>query len=400
VKPIEHTDVLVLGGGPVGLFAALRLSENGVRVRIVDMYRRTALQSYALALHPQSLRLLDDVSLAQAVLDHGRAVERIGVYDHARRLATIDVSPVGGPHPFIVVLPQSVLESALERRLNDNGVRVEWGRQALAFDDGADGVMTLVASVPDAEVEAPEDLETARITSEFLIGADGYHSLTRRLLGVEQDSAGEAALGLLEFEAPIEDPGEMRLVLGPASSGVFWPLGPGRGRWSMQLDDPADCREADDLKRLVQARAPWFGDAFGTVAWFTTLSYERRLARRFGCGRVWLAGDAARFTSPLGVQSMNVGLREAHDLARRMAEILSGKGSPKLLDYYNEERQREWKMLLGVQDRVRRARDAPEWTGPLAARLVSTLPASGRDLNVLLEQVGLRLDWLRRKKRA
>ena len=54
----EPTDVLVVGAGPVGMMAALALAERGVRVRIIDQYRRAALHSYALALHPGSLRLL------------------------------------------------------------------------------------------------------------------------------------------------------------------------------------------------------------------------------------------------------------------------------------------------------------------------------------------------------
>jgi 6-methylpretetramide 4-monooxygenase / 4-hydroxy-6-methylpretetramide 12a-monooxygenase len=62
--PEERPEVLVAGAGPVGLLAALALAEQGVQVQIVDQERRPAARSYALALHPQSLRLLDEIGLA------------------------------------------------------------------------------------------------------------------------------------------------------------------------------------------------------------------------------------------------------------------------------------------------------------------------------------------------
>ena len=81
-----------------------------------------------------------------------------------------------------------------------------------------------------------------------------------------------------------------------------------------------------------------------------------------------------------------------------MRTTLRENGSPKLLDYYNEERQREWKMLLSLKDRVRELGDAPAWARKATNRLIACLPATGHDLNLLLEQVGLRLYWLRRRR--
>ena len=147
----------------------------------------------------------------------------------------------------------------------------------------------------------------------------------------------------------------------------------------------------------MRKRSPWFGESFGAIEWVTGVRFEPRIAERFGRGPVWLVGDAARFTSPIGVQSMNVGFREVHDLARRIAGILREGRPPKLLDYYNEERQREWKMMLGIKDRLHADDGLPAWARAAAPRLVQSLPASGHDLNLLLEQVGLRLYWLRRR---
>ena len=393
------TDVLVLGAGPVGLVAAIQLSERGLRVRIVDKYSRTALRSYALALHAGSLRLLDEFGLGRTLDDHGHRLEELEIH-HPDGAARIDLAQVGGPHPHVLVLPQYLLEGALEQRLAGNGVQVEWGRQALNFDAGADGVHTLLMETPDEDEISTDPPETERVHSTFLIGADGGDSLTRRLLGIEIPGAAPATLGLLEFERAIETPSRLHVTLCADSVDVMWPLSAGRGRWSVELGGPASDEVLPRIKSAVAERSPWFGEDLGVVEWVTTVDFERRLAARSGRGPVWMIGDALHFTSPIGVQSMNIGLREAQDLARRIADILQDDGSPKLLDYHNEDRQREWKMMLGIKDRLEAKGSPPAWAQAAGHRLVEILPASGRDLNRLLEQVGLRLNWMRGQARG
>ena len=70
----SHPDpeVLVVGAGPVGLVAAMFLQQYGVRVEIVDMHQRTTQHSYALAIHPRTLRVLDEVGLAEGLIASGR----------------------------------------------------------------------------------------------------------------------------------------------------------------------------------------------------------------------------------------------------------------------------------------------------------------------------------------
>ena len=122
-------DVLIAGAGPVGLFAALRLARAGVRVQIVDAERDTAAKSYALALHPRSLALLDEVGVAGEVLRRGVRVRKVAFYDRSERRAEISLAELGGPFPEVVVLPQSVLEDLLVQRLHERHVRV--GRDLL-----------------------------------------------------------------------------------------------------------------------------------------------------------------------------------------------------------------------------------------------------------------------------
>ena len=396
--PKETLEVLVVGAGPVGMLTALCLSERGVRVAIVDKYRRSALHSYALALHPASLRLLDELGLAEAIVERGERTREIAVYTGGEPVATLDLGRLAGRFPFVLVLPQTLLEGALEKRLAENGVEILWGHSLLAFDDEGDSVTALVAEIPDDDAPDDAEVSTAHARASFVVGADGHDSLVRRLLPAPTREVGNRlTYGLLEFEASMEHRDRMTLIFNDRSTDVLWPLGAERGRWGVQLESGAQEIDAPRLWEIVRERAPWFDPDACTVEWLTAVSFQPRLAKPLGRGRVWLVGDAAHTAGPLGVQSMNVGLREGHDLARRLSGILREGDSSKLLRYYHDDRNREWKVLLGMHDRMRYLPDAPEWARKLAGRLVSSLPASGRDLNILLEQMGLRVHWLRRK---
>ena len=395
----EEVEVLVAGAGPVGLGCALALVSRGVTVRVIDPHHRAALASYALALHPESLCLLDEWGLSAALLERGQVVRRIAVRRGPERAATLELSAVGGDFPHVLVVPQTVLEALLERRLEEQGIRVERGRQLMAFDQSAGHVRALLGQVEERSAGSEPSVATTSVRASFLVAADGGNSLARRLLRIDFAHVGPPrTYQLVEFESPLESPDEMHLMLGEETTDVLWPLGPGRGRFS--LDRGEEEREDEgraSIHALIRERAPWFTGEVGSIEWQASLTLEPRLAERFGRGRVWLAGDAAHFTTPVGVQSMNVGLREAHDLARRIGAVLRGAGRSDLLRYYNEERAREWKMLLGVKDRLRTRPGAPPWARDLGTRLVSALPATGRDLNALLAQIGLHLDWLRRR---
>jgi 2-polyprenyl-6-methoxyphenol hydroxylase-like FAD-dependent oxidoreductase len=376
------------------MVVALELAREGRSVAIVDKYRRTALHSYALALHPPTLRLLDELGIGERLLELGQPVRWIDVRAGGEPVAEIDLSRVGGPFPFVLVAPQTALEGVLEAALLDLGVSVLWEHQLLSIGSGRDGVEGVLAAVDPDSTAAEPSVTSVRVSCSYLVGADGTGSATARLLGIERTPVGPPLeYELIEFEGEVPSPDRLHLVLDRTTIDVLWPLGPERARFSLQIANGA-ASDPEDPRERLRSRAPWH-PPLERVEWRTTVRFQPSLAGRFGRGRVWLAGDSCHATSPVGVQSMNVGMREGRDLARRLAERIRGRG-PSLLRIYNEERQREWKMMLGVKHRIHFGPSTPAWAREQAGRLVSSLPASGQSLNALLRQVGLRLDWLRR----
>jgi 2-polyprenyl-6-methoxyphenol hydroxylase-like FAD-dependent oxidoreductase len=147
------------------------------------------------------------------------------------------------------------------------------------------------------------------------------------------------------------------------------------------------------LAELIRERAPWFGGSIGRLDWAMVVQFDRRLAREFGRDRIWLAGDAAHMTWPAGMQSMNLGLREAHELAEKIPYVLEGSDPEGvLLLAYGRERRAEWEALLGLRGELRPEAGTDPWITANAARILPCLPASGIALRLLLRQLQLAVE--------
>jgi 2-polyprenyl-6-methoxyphenol hydroxylase-like FAD-dependent oxidoreductase len=414
----RRTDVLVVGAGPTGLVAALSLAEAGLSVQVIDEEWRPAGHSYALALHARSLSLLDGLGLGQAALSQGRRLEALTLMAGDEPRATLRPGTPDGRFPFLLSLPQNALETLLADALRGKGVEVLWSHRLASLESHGD---TVEATVHRLEKESAgyavahtewTIAETLKVHAAFVVGADGHRSLVRRALGIPFEEAGPSqAFAIFECNAPFAGD-EQRLVLREDSVNVLWPLPNGRARWSMEVAAP-EVSATDRFKgrlstrlgerffpqldeartrALLGERAPWFASRAGDVGWSVEVRFERRLAGSFGRGRVWLAGDAAHLTGPAGMQSMNAGLAEAHELASSIARVREGEAGLDRLDAYGRERLAEWSFLLGRRGRLRPVVAASEFVARNVARLLPCLPAIGEDLPPLAAQLGLEVE--------
>ena len=394
----SHPDpeVLVVGAGPVGLVAALFLQQHGVRVEIIDMHQRTNQQSYALAIHPRTLRILDEAGLAEGLIRAGRKLTKVAYYEGPTRRAEIDYSSLDSSHPYLLVVRQSLLERAAEDALRQKKLKVRWGHQLQALTVEGAALRTEVAQLEHAAsgyAVAQSEWVVGRsetILPAFVIGADGYNSAVRRMSGIEMAEHGAGQVfSVYEIEAAGDLPAEVRVMIDPDLTSVYWPLEEGRCRWGFQIRDASEHTPSTArLEQLIGSRAPWWTARPTQLYWSTFALFERRLTRSFGKGGVWLAGDAAHLAAPVGVHSMNSGLVEARELAARISRIQRA-GEPSLLQEFATETYGAWQWLLGAGRAVRPLPGADPWVGRNASRILECLPASGDDLEPLLEQVGL-----------
>jgi 2-polyprenyl-6-methoxyphenol hydroxylase-like FAD-dependent oxidoreductase len=262
-------------------------------------------------------------------------------------------------------------------------------------------------SVPDMEWVVGK---TLHISAAFVVGADGHNSHVRQCLGIDHEHLAEPiAFEVCEFETDAPLGNDVRVVLDDKTTNVLWPLPNGHCRWSFQLVAPAtvdgfpskersvivvdqpeiDLETRRRVQELVKERAPWFAGTIGEIDWSTEVQFEPGVSSRFGQGHCWLAGDAAHQTGPVGMQSMNVGIREAAELVQKLKKILREHGSASLLDAYACERREEWQQLLGTRGEPKPWIQTDPWIKERSARILPCLPASGEHLTQLFDQIGL-----------
>ncbi|MBX3747390.1 MAG: FAD-dependent monooxygenase [Verrucomicrobiae bacterium] len=408
------TDVLVVGAGPVGLLTALELARAGVQVEIIDRAWRFAAESYACALHPSSMEVLSRLGLHHAALEQGARVDVAAFYESHHRRAELRWEAIPSAFPYLLVLPQHRLEAILADALQAAGVQIRWGHRLDRCQSGDNAVTAGVEKLGVTSVGYPfarseEMVENSLdVRAQYLVGADGAHSHVRQCLGIPTDVLGPpAAFDVIEF-TPAADPGtEFRVAWSPQTTDAFWPLPGGLGRWTLQREpnesesDPQcaelfarlDHAHERPLRRLwtdrIRRRAPWYDAGVQEIDWVAHVVFTPQLARQFGRDRVWLAGDAARQTGPVGVQGINIGFREAVSLADALSRILLHAASPSLLESYQQERRTEWSFLLGASSGLTPRPGAPAWTSENRARLLPCLPGSGPELGLLAAQLGL-----------
>lgn len=413
----REAEVLVVGAGPVGLFGALALAERGVVPKIIEEQWKPAARSYALAIHPATLELLEPYGIVEELLERGHRVDSVAFHDRGGLRTEIVFGRLGNRYPFVLVVPQRELETMLAARLAERRIQIEWNHRLAGMQQGPNGVTTKLQRLGKAStgygmagtewsVEKEFDLDVA-----FVLGADGLKSAVRRELGIAHDLCGDAeTYAVFEFVTGGPCGTALRVVMDDGPVAACWPMGGGRCRWSFRIEEgeiPVDPRVkarlpvqvveegaalgVPALERFLSERAPWFETGVRELIWAAAIRFERRLAPRFGANRAWLAGDSAHLAAPVAMHSMNVGLREVEDLASRMQAILKGSGGPELLAAYDTDRGAEWRQLQGLTHGVHPDPDAAEWVRQRADRFLFCTPASGEALRALLAQVGLEL---------
>ena len=411
----RDVQVLVSGAGPVGLVTALLLNRRGVRVAVVDEQMRTVARSYACAIHPRTLELLDELGVASELVAQGQRVDKFAYYEGRDRRLELDYGKLSGRFPFLLIVPQPMLEDALERRLNSEGVEVKWCHRLAHVDASGPQAKVLLHQLEHGTI-GYSVLRTAwtvvredQLEVPFVVGADGHRSVVRRQLGIDCPAAGESQLfAVWEFSGEGPEMKEARVSLSAGGlANVCWPLGRGWYRFGFEID-PAESPDArpeksrqiaiagdtsheyldrSRLPKLIAERAPWFEVAARDVAWSMAIRFERRLAASYGKGPAWILGDAAHVAPPVSVQSMNLGLQEARTLAVELEAVLRTGASRDRLAAWATARRTDFEAVLTRPPTA--GPDAQGFARQWAKAIGDSVPVSGDDRAKLLSQAGL-----------
>jgi 3-(3-hydroxy-phenyl)propionate hydroxylase len=341
--PLEDRRVLIAGGGPVGLLCAWLLARRGVPVRLFEENDGPQADPRAATTHPATLELLREDGLAQDMARVGLVAPIFQFWDRpsGALVAEFDhaVLAADTAYPYVVQCEQfKTARLILDRLRKFSDVEILFGQAAVDLRQGADGV--------HLDVRGSTGTTTHR--GAYLIGADGGRSTVRKQCGIafEGFTWPERFVVLTtpyDFEAErgycyrsyFADPGAWCNCFKVSADGP-----PGLWR-TVFPTEPAET-DADILCEAgVQARLNKFFPA--------PLPYEvlhrnlyvthQRVAASFRHGRVLLAGDAAHVNNPIGGMGLNGGIQDAVNLADKLARILMGGYSERLLDLYDRQRR-------------------------------------------------------------
>lgn len=389
--------MLIVGAGPVGLVAAIRLREQGVDVRIVDEQTEVGKRTYPVLLHPRTLRILGALGVTAPLEWRGRTITRLAAYADGMPRGVLTLPSAGPMAAGALTLPQDVLRQALMHRLSTLGVEVEWQTRLVALDQDPARARVDLVRRERVEGEGPElkpewlDVSTQSVEVDFVIGTDGCRSAVRQALGIEMVQHGRREIYAFYDAADQRAGEEARLVLSGGYGSTIYPLQGNSSRFSFQIGaGTLQAPGRTQLCQLLESRMPWYVAGVDDFEWSGSAEFYPALAARFGEGRVWLAGDAAHTTGPLGAQSVNVGVREADDLALHVAQALQESEPGRFGANYCEQRRIEWGRLFGLGSSKPDTTRAPDWVQRHIRSLLPSLPASGDDLDDLLEQLRVR----------
>ena len=342
--------VLVVGAGPTGLTLANLLGAAGIETMVVERNADTVGEPRAVSFDDESLRTLQACGLeseAYEIILQGTGTKYYGMngrpLGYARGPA---VPPLG--HPVKNPFSQPALERLLLAGL-DRFDHVEVRRPCTLLQLEESGALGAVATVEDG------DGETRTLQARFVIGCDGGRSRVRACCGIEMvgRSLGEPWLVV----DTLDDHHDERYAMHHCDPRRPYVIVPGRGgrcRYEFKLlagEDPTELTSMESVSRLL---APFREIREDQLERCTVYTFHALLAERWRQGPVLLAGDAAHMMPPFAGQGLNSGIRDARNLAWKLAAIVRGDAAPALLDTYEPERRPHAEATVALSVRLGR----------------------------------------------
>ncbi len=356
----QHTKVLIVGAGPSGLMMAAQLLRNGVQPIIIDSKQGPTNQSKALAVQARSLEIYRQLGVIDRVIANGKPANSLTFNNNGKPVAKLLLADLGKqqtPFPFVLLYQQSKNERLLLDFLTQNCCPVYWNTS----------LIDLKQSTKQAQVHLQSGEEIITLSCDWVIGADGTHSIVRKQLGIPfiGDTYDDTYF-LADIEIDNADTASgLQFYLSKYGFLGLIPLPEDRcyriiGNLPSKNENP----EAQQLEDILPHLKDVTGLTFKVIneLWFTTYRLHHRMATHFRDQCCFLVGDAAHIHSPVGGQGMNTGLQDAYNLGWKLAGVIKGQINEAILDSYATERMPIAKKLLNTTDRVFKFIVSGNWT--------------------------------------
>lgn len=339
--------VLIVGGGPSGLSLALALIQNGVSVRVIDKLPTFRVGQKGSGIQPRILELYKLLGVLPDIQKKAGVPQPKLQYTPEGKtkvevLAFMEDTP---DRPYInpVMLGQDRHEQILREHLAKYGVTVELGTELVSFEQFPDHVVSRVIKTYSGQ-QSEESIDC-----QWLIGAEGAHSVVRKTLGLtflgETRKGDDLVVGDIHVKKPLLDrtvwhvwgePGTKAVTLRPFETKdddkyTFICMG-------RELDAAKMSSGREEFIKVFYETSGRTDIEFGDLIWISHFHPNVRMVDSYGSGRIFVTGDSAHVHSPTGGQGLNSGIQDSVNLAWKLALVHKGLAPQSLLDTYTQER--------------------------------------------------------------
>lgn len=369
-----------------------------------------------MVLAPSTLRILEELDCLDAVLKQGFKLHRVDCFGDGQVRGSVEIDQLNIEHPYALSVPQSVLENVLEDALASRYRPVLWNHRATELSQESERVRVSVDRMAQRMMGYAVMHEELLVDKSFpfaarwLLAADGYDSLIRRLLHIPYEQVGPSrAYVLMEHETGGPHDSVMRVHLNQGLLNSWVPLSNTRARYAMELcgmrlessyrykdrmplqGEPAFSAHLQDdaLDGMIRERIPWTVLPVERIHWRSVLPFEMRLADEFLHERVLLVGDAARSGNPLGVWGLNYGFEEVERYARALGVAMhhaNSDGDAQLAELA-ELTRKEWIDRLRIS--IRQEDGGADWMSHHWGQIMTTIPVTQKHLEMIMRELGI-----------
>ncbi|MET9275126.1 FAD-dependent monooxygenase [Kribbella sp. NPDC003557] len=363
---MDNRDVVIAGGGPVGLMLACELALAGVGVLVVERLREIDPTIKAGSINVPTAEAMYRRGMLPALQEHQQlAFEQMKAFragkgpsgpPPAGHFAGIMVSSAGvhfddpafrdaGPARSVFAVGQQAVESILGTRAAELGVEIRRGVEVTAFDADDEGVTVRLSGDVLGDGVVGHGVVGGGVMGDvvragWLVGCDGGRSLVRKLAGFDFPGTEPAITGRQAI-VDLEGADGLQRSWNYTPTGLY-AHGPVPGRvLTVEFDGPPEDRDAPITADEIQGslrRVTGVDVTVTAVHSATRFTDNARQVTSYRKGRVLLAGDAAHVHSPFGGQGLNLGIGDAVNLGWKLAATIRGTAPEGLLDTYTTER--------------------------------------------------------------
>jgi len=343
--------VLIIGAGPTGLMMACQLTLLGIPFIIVEKDPRTTYESRAIGIQARTLEIFSQMGITKEFIDEGEPAKNIDFIANGEIKEHISLSGLGTgltQFPFLLFLEQSHTEEILVKFLKKHAKTVMWNTTVMSLTQNADETTSVIQQ---------KNGEQETVKADWIVGADGAHSIVRHTLGIElAGKTYKQSLFVLDcnISSPVISSSHLSVVFSDTAFAALFPLK--NNRWRVVGEVPPraygkDTITFDDVSKDFAERMQ-LDITLSNPYWISLYHAHHRCVGTFQKGRCFLVGDAGHIHSPVGAQGMNTGFQDAYNLAWKLAFVHKKLAKATLLDTFNQDRMPIARKLVETTDKA------------------------------------------------